>query len=296
MNRAPLTDRIVKAFKTMPGQLQTAARFVLDRPQDVALLSMREQARRAGVQPATMTRFAQRLGLDGYDTIRKLYAEAIRKEGLGFAGRAGIQVASQKAKGERALAIEIVESLTQQIARLAKPDAVEQLVAAAALLASANRIYCLGLRACHAVAWQLHYVLSLLGDRTVLLDGIAGVGRDPIRSATSKDVLFATSVEPYTRATIEAAQYAHNRGVPIVALTDSAISPLAQIARQSILVPKDSPSFFHSLTPAFVVGEILAAIIAGRGGKASLDALRRTEAQLGAFHVHLSSRRERKSR
>jgi len=296
MNRGPLTDRIVKAFKTMPGQLQTAARYVLDRPQDVALLSMREQARRAGVQPATMTRFAQRLGLDGYETVRELYAEAIRTDGLGFAGRAGVQVASQKAKGDRALAIEMAETLTKQIARLGQPDAVDQLVVAATLLASANRIFCLGLRACHAVAWQLHYVLSLLGDRTVLLDGIAGVGRDQIRSVTPKDVLFATSIEPYTHATIEAAQYAHGRGVPIVALTDSAVSPLAQIARQSILVPTDSPSFFHSLTPAFVVGEILAAIVAGRGGKASLDALRRTEAQLAAFHVHLSRRREKKAR
>src|SRR4051794_25052681 len=78
MDRGPLTAKIIDAFETMPAQLQTAARYILDRPSDVALLSMREQARRAGVQPATMTRLAKRLGLEGYDMVRDLYAQAIR--------------------------------------------------------------------------------------------------------------------------------------------------------------------------------------------------------------------------
>src|SRR5262245_25169594 len=111
MDRGPLTERIVEAYEAMPGQLQTAARYVLDRPRDVALLSMREQARQAGVQPATMTRLAQRLGLAGYDRIRELYAEAIRNDGLGFAGKAGAQVASQKRKGDRALAADMLAAL-----------------------------------------------------------------------------------------------------------------------------------------------------------------------------------------
>src|SRR5919198_3553410 len=102
MDRGPLSERIVEEFDEMPAQLQSAARYVLDRPSDVALLSMREQARQAGVMPATMTRLAKRLGLDGYESVRGLYADAIREGSLGFAGKAGVQVASQKAKGDQA--------------------------------------------------------------------------------------------------------------------------------------------------------------------------------------------------
>src|SRR5918997_2066115 len=114
MDPAPLAAKIVAAFPDMPAQLRTAARYVLDRPGDVALLSMREQARQAGVPPATMTRLAKRLGLDGYDAVRELYAQAIRDGGLSFVGKASAQVTNQKAKGERALAAEIVTSLTGQ--------------------------------------------------------------------------------------------------------------------------------------------------------------------------------------
>jgi DNA-binding MurR/RpiR family transcriptional regulator len=286
MDRGPLTDRIIEQFDGMPAQLRSAARYVLDRPNDVALLSMREQARQAGVQPATMTRLAKRLGLDGYESVRSLYADAIRESRLGFAGKAGVQVASQKAKGDRALAADMVVSLTRQIETLSAPPTLATFAKAAQRLADAERIYCLGLRACYPIAWNLHYVLSLLGERTLLLDGAAGTGTDHVRAATPRDVLFVASIQPYTRATIETSIYAHERGVSIVAVTDSRLSPLARIASETILIPIDGPSFFHTLTPAFVVGEILAALVAGRGGEASLDALRQTEAQLSAFNTH----------
>jgi DNA-binding MurR/RpiR family transcriptional regulator len=286
----PLTRPIVEAFDALSPQLQTAARYMLDCPDDVALLSMREQARRAGVPPATMTRLAKRLGLEGYDEVRALYAGAVRDGTLGFAGKAGVQVEAQKLRGERALAADMALTLSRQIARLAETPTLNRLADAAGRLHQARRIYCLGLRSCHAIAWHFHYMLSLLGDKTVMLDDAGGIGLDAIRDAAKSDVVLATSVEPYARATIEGARYAHQQGVPVVALTDSEVSPLAQIAVAIIPASTESPSFFHTMTPLLAVAEILAALVAGRSGQKALEALTRTEAQLAAFGVHLPRR------
>ena len=76
----------------------------------------------------------------------------------------------------------------------------------------------------------------------------------------------------------------------MVAITDSEVSPLAQLASATILVATDSPSFFHSMTPMLAVTEILAALVAGRSGQKALAALGRTEAQLAQFGVHLPRR------
>src|SRR6202453_3458995 len=197
MDRGPLTERIIETFDEMPEQLQAGARYVLDRPRDVALLSMREQARQAGVQPATMTRLAKRLGMDGYDDVRELYAAAVRDGDIGFAGKAGVQVVSQKLKGDKALAADMLKSISQQIDLLATPAGLDRLVAAARTLASARRIYCLGLRSSHSVAWHLHYGLTLVSDRSVHIDGIAATGADALARATSRDVLLVASVMPY---------------------------------------------------------------------------------------------------
>jgi DNA-binding MurR/RpiR family transcriptional regulator len=182
-------------------------------------------------------------------------------------------------------------ALSRQIARLAEPAALERLADAAERLHRARRVFCLGLRACHAAAWHFHYMLSLLGDKAVMLDEAGGTGLDAIRGATGGDILLAASVEPYARATVEGARYAAQHGVPVVALTDSEVSPLAQIAAATILVATDSPSFFHTVTPLLAVAEILAALVAGRSGDKALEALARSEAQLTAFGVHLPRRK-----
>lgn len=228
--------------------------------------------------------------------MRTLYAEAIRESGLGFAGRAGLQVATQRAKGDQALAAEMVAGMRREIGRLGEPETLARLADAAELLAGARRIYCLGLRACYPVAWNMNYVLSLLGDRAVLVDAAGNIGTDRIGAADAADVLLAASVEPYTRATIETATHAADQGVPIVAITDSHLSPLARLAREVILVSTEAPSFFHSMTPGFAAAEILAALVAGRGAEQSLAAIRRTEAHLAAFNVHWQNSESRRSR
>jgi len=295
MDRGPLTEQIIKAFDDMPAQLQAGARYVLDRPRDVALLSMREQARQAGVQPATMTRLAKRLGMDGYDDVRELYAAAVREGGLGFAGKAGVQLVSQKLKGDKALAAEMLRSIGKQIDRLAAPSSLERLVTAARTLASARRIYCLGLRSSHSVAWHLHYVLTLVGDRSIHLDGIASTGADALARATDRDVLLVASVMPYTRLTIELAEYAAAQGIAVVAITDSEVAPLAQMAQHVVIVPTESPSFFHAMSPAFAAAEVLGAIIAGRGGDDALASLRHSDGHLAALNTHLKPRGSKKS-
>jgi DNA-binding MurR/RpiR family transcriptional regulator len=295
MDQGPLNDVIIKAFGAMSAQLQAAARYVLDQPRDVALLSMREQARQAGVQPATMTRLAKHLGMSGYDDLREMYAAAVRNGDLGFAGRAGAQVTNQKLKGDRALAAEILRSVGRQIEGLSRPENLNRIVASARALAAAGRIYCLGLRSSHSVAWQLHYVLSLIGERTVHLEGIGATGADALATATDRDVLLIATVLPYTRLAVELAEYALERGLPIVAITDSAVSPIAKIADHAIFVPTDSPSFFHTMSPAFAVAEALAAIVAGRGGRDALAAIRRKDEHLAALRTHLNAARPKRA-
>jgi DNA-binding MurR/RpiR family transcriptional regulator len=288
-----LSKRIVAQFDGLSAQLQLAARYVLDHPRDVALLSMREQARKAGVGPATMTRFAKRLGLSGYDAIRGAYADALRGGTLDFADKAGAQLKSQKLRGDKALAAEMLKTLIGQLSSLSEPEALERLVEAADHLVRARRIYCLGLRSSHSVAWHAHYILSFFGDRSVFLDALAAVGADQLRDATKEDVLLVASVTPYTRATVEIANYAASLGVTVIAITDSAVAPLAQLAKCAILVATESQSFFHTMSPAFVMAEILTALVAGRGGNEALNKVRQMERQLLALDVHVKPRQAR---
>lgn len=290
MERPPLAAQIIASFEGFSAEVGKAARFVIDNPRDVALLSMREQARRAGVQPSTMTRLAKQLGFDGYDAVRDAYAEEMRNPAVGFASRVRDQRRLQDVAGDQALAADIVASLSRQIEAMSAPERLQQLAEAAMLIARARRVFCLGLRASYPIAWQLHYILSLLGDKALILDDLANTGADRIRFAGKEDVIFAVTVMPYTRLTLDIADYADSMGVPIVALTDSPVSPLAKRAATTIIVTTESPSFYHTMTPAFALAEILAVLVAGHGGEETLDALKQVDAYHASLGTHATTR------
>jgi len=296
MGDAALVGLLKSGFDGLSPQLQEAARWVIDHPADVALLTTREQARRAGVAPATMTRLAQRIGLKGYDEIRKLYAEAVRRRPESFRARAEELLQRRDTEGDAALVHDVLSSLAHHLQALTSAESIERFTAAAKLIAGAERVFCLGLRSSFAVAYIFHYVRSLFGASSVLVDGAGGTGVDLLRTIGSADVMLAISVKPYTRHTVHAARYSRARGVRIVAVTDSEMSPLAALAQETLIVRTETPSFFHTMAPAFAAVECLAALVAARRGSQTLAAIAASEKQLTAFDTFMVRPRNRRSR
>ncbi len=290
----PLRARIIARFDEMSHQLQQAARYILEHPQDVALVSMRELARNAGVQPSTITRLTKFLGLNSYEEIRSHHAQVIRISADGFAARALQNNVDDSSAGTNDLARRMLHGLSDQIARLCEPQSLRQLNATADYLLKARRVYVLGLRSCHSVAWNFHYVMTLLGDKTIHLDGPAGTGGDALMRATSDDALFVISINPYALQTLELAAAARQKGMSIVAITDSEVSPLVSIANQSVLISTESQTFFHTLTPALAVSEVLCGLLANRNRSQSVESLTNADRYLQSLNIYSSTIPRRK--
>lgn len=278
-DREALRERIVARYDTLSPQLQKAARYVLAHPEEVALVSMRTLSQRAGVQPATMTRLAKSLDLAGYDALRGGHAEALRQAGGGFATRLRQPEDNETALPEVTVS-GMLAGLGEQLATLQAPQTLARIENAAVRLLQARRIYVLGLRACHVVAWHFYYVMSLLGERAVHLDGPGATGGDALSRATRDDVVLAVSVQPYAAHTLAMARLARDQGLAIVAITDSEVSPLATLSEQAIVCATQSDSFFHTLVPALAVSEILCGLLAEADPNATCEALTDMDAQL----------------
>lgn len=286
---AEIVERIKANLDGMPVQMQTAARFIMDHPSEVALLSMREQARKAGVPPATMTRLAQRIGFPGYQDLKDTYAEAIRDNVSWFSGRAVNMLSRQREYGEVSLVTETVDAITGAINELRRPAIVEKLIKAADVLERAKRIYCVGARATFPVAFLFDYTQRYYSDKICLLEGPGDSGIDLMDRVDSKDALLAVSLSPYANSTHRTAKLGHAAGAAIVAITDSESSPIARIASVAILVSAQSQSFFDTISPALTAAEILVALLASRAGPDVPKKVRQHERHLQAAGVFWSS-------
>jgi DNA-binding MurR/RpiR family transcriptional regulator len=291
-----LLVEMTAGFDELSPQLKEAARWVIDHPADVALLTMREQARRAGIPPATLTRLAQRFKLKGYDEIRRLSAEVVRERPDSYRGRAEELLQRRDSEGDEALIQDIFSSLSRHLQELSKPAVVDRFQAAADIIAKSRRVFCLGLRSTFSVAYSFHCARALFGAESVLVDGPGGIATDALRTIGPADVLLAISVNPYTRQTLQAVRYADKRGARVIAVTDSEVSPLATLARETLVVGTETPSFFHTMAPAFAAIECLTALVAARRGSETLKSLAASEAQLEAFDTYVMTTKKRAKR
>lgn len=263
-------------FSHLSPQLQNAARYLLDYPQEIPLCSMRKVAANAGVQPATLVRIAQHLGYDGWQGIREIFTNALRSHPQPYAKRARKIV---QESGTNRMLEEIARAQHQNIDFMLAASA-KNLEHAADLLTAAPKVYIAGFRACFPIAFTLHYVYRLFRDSVILVRGDAGTLEMELRSLTAKDAVFIIGFAPYSRESVQVAQAAHARGSRVIALTDSSVAPIALKADCTLLFSAESPSFFPSITSGIAIAEVLAERLLAKQGKRALKRLEASESQL----------------
>lgn len=265
-------------------ELQRAARWIEGHPEDVALQSMRECARRAGLAPSTFTRLAHALAHPGFEALKRQCQQQL----AGYASRARVL---QRRSGDWLDTLNQAQHAnTASIAGL-NPRARLEVVADAML--KAPRVHFLGLRASHGLAFHLQYTYALLAPNGVLLQDLGGTLPDQLDRIAAADLLVATSLAPYTRQTVEAVDEVAGRGIAVVAITDSAHSPLARAARHTLLFRADSPSYFQSMVGALALAEALAAAVTVRGGRRVLGHLQSAQQRLDERGAYVERRTRR---
>jgi DNA-binding MurR/RpiR family transcriptional regulator len=223
---------IAARHATLSDRLRHIAEFALENPTEMALGTVAEVARRAGVQPSAIVRFAGALGYSGFTEMQQVFRlrlvaslapsykdriERLKEDGP-WSGRSDARAVLTRFVTEGIASLETLNTAARE------PD----LQRAIELLGSADTIYLLGLGGSYPVAAHLAYVLRKLGRRTVLLDAIGGGLREQAVAATRADALLAISFKEYNSDTVRLFAELIARGVRAVSITDNLLSPIAR--------------------------------------------------------------------
>lgn len=275
-----LSRQIAEMFPRLSPQLQRAAHYVLQRPDDVALNSMRKIAADAKVHPSTMVRLARAFDFESYTGFRDPFQQRLRIRPTGYLDRA--RDLQARGAGEEAsfLLRDVMNTHDANLRECFEVNGPEAFRSCAEALSAAQRIFVVGLRGYFSVAFFFHYVYRMFRRNAVLLDGRGGTFTDELRNLAKDDALFAISVHPYSYATVKSVEYAKKQGATTVVVTDSLVSPLAKSGDNVLIVNNESPSFFHSVAPAMAVVESLIVLMVARGGEETLRAIEDSERHL----------------
>ena len=291
------SDLIRERFSTLSPGLQKAGKYALDHPNEVVTGSMRNIAVRAEVPPATLVRFAQTLGFAGWPQLKDAFALELGLAPNQYGQRAQKLIERDRQSGGDSTTLlgELFAVQTHNL-EFTKAHNGEALRRAAGLLVGAAQVHAAGFRASFPLAFQLVYGYRLFRPSVHLLDGHAGGLEMQLRALEAADTVVVVGFAPYSREAELVAQTARTLGCKLVAITDSAASPLSLLADETLLFPVHSPSFFPSIAAGMALVEALLELVVAQSGSAVVERIAAAENQLftsGAYLQKPASRAPR---
>lgn len=276
---------LVDSYSGLTPELQKAARFMMDHPEEVGLSSMRRVAAAADVKPATITRLTKTLGFSNYEQLREPFRQRLRTRSPQYAAKLQ-DIRDRSGKGDKGLYSELRAQEVSNIEGTLTATNFSIMEKAAATMQASRRVYVLGLRGAHAPAFLFHYAYQLFQDNSLLLDSSAGIFADQLRGIGPEDTLLVVSFPPYTRLTIDAVDYAVEAGAKLVAITDSHVSPVASNATHTVVTKNQSPSFYHSFTASLAVVQVLITMLVTKAGGDAVQIIEEAEKQLSRISAY----------
>ncbi|MFI0843658.1 MurR/RpiR family transcriptional regulator [Mesorhizobium sp. IMUNJ 23232] len=254
---------ILERRQSLPKRIAQVAAYSLDNPDEIAFGTAASIAASAGVQPSTLIRFAQHLGFAGFTSLQSVFRERLRERNSSYEERlSGLRAEGAEGGGSRKILEGFLTASENSLATMTRTLDEEVLNRAIAMLAEAETIYILARRRSYPVASYIAYALGKLKVRSQIVESPSGLNPEVISFATARDAVLAISFSPYAPATIEEARLLSEQGVPMVAITDSAFSPLAQFADVWFEVAEADFGGFRSLSATMALSMALSVGVA----------------------------------
>ncbi|BCJ70823.1 transcriptional regulator [Catellatospora sp. IY07-71] len=238
---------LVQGARLTPTQ-RRIARELVHHADTVAYLSAGEVAELAQVSQPSVTRFAMALGFDGYPALRRRLRELT-------AGQRTAPAPDGDNDLQRAVRDEM-GNLNRLADHLADPAAVH---AAAGLLAASRPLPVLGLRAAAPLAGYFGYFAAKIHPEVRVLDSGGSLLYERLEQAADSGAkaVLAYALPRYPRELRDALSEARVLGLKVVVVTDSPVSPAADLADVTLTAAVGSQLVFDLHTAPMVLTMVL---------------------------------------
>jgi DNA-binding MurR/RpiR family transcriptional regulator len=267
-----LVERLNEAAPRLTGAERRVAQTVADDPKIVAFGTVAQLAAHSGTSGPTVLRFASKLGFSGFAQLQAAVQEEIAD---------ALRPATERIR-ERPPSDVLSRTLSTDVenvrATLEAVDA-DELRATVELLADRRRRV-------HVLAGEFSRGVGELfvTQLEMLRDHVSAIGGSPVRvsrlvsGVSAGDVVVALDHRRYERWVLDTTKRLVDAGATMVAITDSAFSPLAERARHTFVVSARSAGPFDSHAGTIALVDAIITSVATRLRRSATERLDAVEA------------------
>ncbi len=227
-----------------------------------AFMTASKLGEKVGVSESTVVRFATEMGFKGYPELQKELQQMIKSK---LTAVQRMEVSSNLIGEDDAIKkvlngdIDLIRHTLESVSESEFKKAVE-------MINKARKIYILGVRSSAALASFLYFYLNPVFENVVLVDTTSGSEMfEKMFRINEDDVCVAISFPRYSKQTINALRFINDRGTNIIAITDSAVSPIAEFSDTLLVAKSDMVSVVDSLVaPLSLINALIVALTFSR--------------------------------
>jgi DNA-binding MurR/RpiR family transcriptional regulator len=270
-----IQDLIAAVNEKLTPTERRIAELVLEDPTLLAFGTVSDLAERAETSRPSIVRFANKLGFDGYTELQKTIREGLSHQ---------LNSPSHRIRHQDSSLAPIRSSIQGAIEAVFENIDAKRLKQLGNPIAKADHVWILTGETSKGGAMVLQSGLSMLRGNIHLV-GEHSSGH-VLSSADPDDVAVVFDFARYRRSSITGARTLAKQGIPIVAVTDGPLSPLASLTKNwcELKIPAVGP-FDSSVTSVLAAELIVAQVAALLGSRAEshIDQLETMWQSMGTY-------------
>lgn len=249
----PPLERLIGQAGALSARQRTLARFLVANYQQVAFATVRELAGMAGVSEATIVRFSKALGFGGYPAMQREVRRIVRAD---LTGVDRLRLADRGPGHDDSVLGSTARKELENIEALREGFQPDAFAAALAAIRRASNVLVVASRSTAPLAEHFGFGLDKLEIANRRFTTVDSATYDAIGRAGAGALVVVIGFPRYLREVVEAQSFARERGLPVLAITDSRFSPLR--GDTTLFAPAESVSFvaFHA-APLILLNALL---------------------------------------
>jgi DNA-binding MurR/RpiR family transcriptional regulator len=278
-------EELRRRYDRLTQSQKRIAEYIVEHSQAVAFSTVDQMAARLDVNPSTIVRFTYRLGLNGFPDLQERMRELVR----GQLSRTSDPTNESHVAGHLD-GTSFGASLShdwQNLHRTITGLDAEAFGRAVNILARAKRAYVIAGFSTFPVANYFAMILDRLRSDVSLLASNDAFAMPRLVEMKSEDCVVAFTFPRYASATHRVVLWAKENKAKVIAVTDSPISAVGQIADVVLLAASAGTGMQNSMVAPMAVGNALLSGVAAARGTSALERYSRHGRFMGRWDAFL---------
>jgi DNA-binding MurR/RpiR family transcriptional regulator len=251
-------ETLIQKYSLLSRKEKKVADYILQNSHTIFTLSIVNLARNVGVGPATVVRFAQRLGFSGFQQLKfqimnEVVEEMIPEDRFKLLTPSPNHVAT---------VLKIAEQEVNNINETFRKIKKENFLPFITHLRKGQCVYALGIGISSLLARLGAYLLNQAGLKSYFCGQDEHSFLERLINLTKKDVLLSFSFPPYSKKTIEAVKFCYERGITCLSVTDRPTAPIVPFSHKVLFAQTKNLMYTNSLSAVFMILNAIATEVA----------------------------------